>query len=331
MRVGTKSVFLLTTAAVLMLGQFGATPEASAAPVFRPPAVPLVTFDPYMSIWSENNHLANHRTRYWDGRIQSLVSLVRVDGTTYRLMGNQPHTVPAMHQVSVTVRPTTTIYQFSNSKIDLTLTFMTPRLPAHLKTMTLPVTYITWSVKSADGQSHQVQVYDSTSSAIAVNHDQQKVTWSRKTFGPLTALKIGSTTQDYFDISGDPVGLDWGYIYTAASSKQSTSCIASNGRCINDFVAHGRLAETDSTNMPRAVNAGEPVEAFAFNLGKVTHTAVTRHVMVAYDEVYSICAPSGGPATDSHWPLRSYRACGITCHRPPWPQWPSPIDWHCGP
>ncbi len=188
--------------------------SASAAPAFRPPAVPLVTFDPYMSIWSEKNHLADHRTRYWDGRIQSLVSLVRVDGTTYRLMGNQPKTAPAMHQDRVTVRPTTTIYQFSNRKIDLTLTFMTPRLPSHLKTMTLPVTYITWSVKSADGQTHQVQLYDSTSSAIAVNHDNQVVTWSRQTFGPLTALKIGSTTQNYFDIAGDPADC-------AHSAKQS--------------------------------------------------------------------------------------------------------------
>ncbi len=262
--------------------------SASAAPAFRPPAVPLVTFDPYMSIWSEKNHLADHRTRYWDGRIQSLVSLVRVDGTTYRLMGNQPKTAPAMHQDRVTVRPTTTIYQFSNRKIDLTLTFMTPRLPSHLKTMTLPVTYITWSVKSADGQTHQVQLYDSTSSAIAVNHDNQVVTWSRQTFGPLTALKIGSTTQNYFDIAGDPVGLDWGYIYTAASSRESTSCIAGNDRCVNDFVMSGRLPKADSTNQPRAVSAGEPVEAFAFNLGSVGRKPVSRHVMVAYDEVYAI-------------------------------------------
>ena len=282
-----RNALVAGVAAGLLCGVGGAA-RVSAAPAFRPPAVPLVTFDPYMSIWSENNHLADHRTRYWDGRIQSLVSLVRIDGTTYRLMGNQPNTAPAMHQVSVTVRPTTTIYQFSNRKIDLTLTFMTPRLPASLKTMTLPVTYITWRVKSADGQSHQVQLYYSTSSAIAVNHDKQQVTWTRKTFGPLTALKIGSTTQNYFDISGDPVGLDWGYIYTAAAGKQSTSCLAANGRCINDFMVHGRLPQTDSTNKPRAVSAGEPVEAFAFNLGKVTHTAVARHVMVAYDEVYSI-------------------------------------------
>ena len=278
----------MALAAVALCAAQAAVHRAVAAPVFRPPAVPLVTFDPYMSIWSEANTLTSHRTRYWDGRVQSLVSLVRIDGTTYRIMGTQPSSAPALPQLSVTVRPTTTIYQFANRKIDLTLTFTTPRLPAHLKTMTLPVTYITWTVKSADGNAHQVQVYDSTSSAIAVNHDNQKVTWSRKVFGPLTALKVGSTTQEYFDISGDQVGLDWGYIYTAADSRQSTACIAGSDRCLNHFAASGTLPAADSTRKPRRVRNGEPVESFAFNLGSVAAAPVSRHVMVAYDEVYAI-------------------------------------------
>ena len=261
---------------------------ARAAPAFRPPAVPLVTFDPYMSIWSENNHLANHRTRYWDGRIQSLVSLVRIDGKAYRLMGNDPHTSPALHQISVAVRPTTTIYRFANHKIDLTLTFTTPRLPAKLKIMTLPVTYITWRVKSADGHAHQVQLYYSTSSAIAVNHDRQQVTWSRLHFGALTALKCGTPSQNYFNLSGDPVGLDWGYIYTVVRRNQSTACIADNSRCIHDFLTNGAIPTTDAGNMPRAVSAGQPVEAVCFNLGTVNADPVTRNVMVAYDEVYAI-------------------------------------------
>ncbi len=278
----------MALAAVALCAAQAAVHRAVAAPVFRPPAVPLVTFDPYMSIWSEANTLTSHRTRYWDGRVQSLVSLVRIDGTTYRIMGTQPSSAPALPQLSVTVRPTTTIYQFANRKIDLTLTFTTPRLPAHLKTMTLPVTYITWTVKSADGNAHQVQVYDSTSSAIAVNHDNQKVTWSRKVFGPLTALKVGSTTQEYFDISGDQVGLDWGYIYTAADSRQSTACIAGSDRCLNHFAASGTLPAADSTRKPRRVRNGEPVESFAFNLGSVGAAPVSRQVMVAYDEVYAI-------------------------------------------
>jgi hypothetical protein len=287
-----KNYFRLLPA-ILSVAAIAWSPAARAqnappARAFRPPAVPLVTFDPYMSIWSGNNNLASHPTRYWDGRVQNLVSLVRIDGKTYRVMGGVPSTLPALRQISLTVRPTTTVYRFSNAAIELTLTFMTPRLPASLETMTLPVTYITWSVRSADGRAHDVRIYYSASAAIAVNRNSQQVTWSREAFGPLTALKIGSTTQKYFDVAGDHVGLDWGYIYTAANTSQSAAAIASSARCIHDFLASGNLPANDSTRKPRAVSDGEPVEAFRFDLGKVSASAVSRHVMVAYDEVYAI-------------------------------------------
>ena len=198
---------------------------AGAVPVFRPPAVPLVTFDPYMSIWSEANNLTDDTTRYWDGNAQSLVSLIQIDGTTYRLMGNDPSTVPALPQLSVKVLPVQTIYTFGNSQISVVLTFTTPRLPSNLKAMTLPVTYISWTVQSVDGKSHNVKLYYSTSAAVAVNTTDQQVQWSRQAFGSLTALQCGTPTQNYFDVSGDPVGIDWGYIYTAAPATQCTATV----------------------------------------------------------------------------------------------------------
>src|SRR5579859_7305078 len=77
---------------------------------FRPPAVPLVTSDPYLSIWSEANNLTDDSTRHWTGAEQALVSLIRVDGTAYRLMGTDPGSIPALPQVSVQVLPTRSIY-----------------------------------------------------------------------------------------------------------------------------------------------------------------------------------------------------------------------------
>jgi hypothetical protein len=273
---------------------FAATASAPAAinlmpsMHFRPPAVPLVTFDPYMSIWSEKNHLADHPTVYWDGRKQNLVSVVRVDGHIYRLMGGRPQLGNSLHQISVNVLPLETVYRFAGAGIRIRLSFLTPRIPAKIADITQPVTYIRWTVRSTDGRTHQVQIYYSTSSAVAVNKSNQHVVWARKQFGPLTALKCGDPSQSYFNISGDPVGLDWGYIYTAAVSGQSKAAFLPIRQALKNFRAHGTPGPSESSHGPQRVSRGRPVEAFSFNLGRVSSRPVSRDVMVAYDEVWAI-------------------------------------------
>ncbi len=254
----------------------------------RPPAVPLIVNDPYLSVWSDATRLTDDVTRHWTGTANSLVSLIRIDGATYRLMGNDPSSVPAMPQVNLEVLPTRTIYDFDNGHIHVTLTFMTPLLPNNLDAFAQPVTYLNWSVHSVDGRSHMVQIYDSTSSELAVNTTDQVVQWSRQTVGPLTALDVGTTTQTYFSPAGDGVRIDWGYAYAAANTSQSTSSIGADASLIAAFQSSGALSNTDDTTGPRAVNTNEPVMAFAFNFGLVNGVVVSRHVEVAYDEVYSI-------------------------------------------
>src|SRR5487761_251430 len=89
----------------------------SHAQSFRPPAVPLVTFDPYFSIWSFANRLTDDSTRHWTGAEQSLESAVRIDGKPYRMMGSSPQTVPAMAQTDLRVLPTRTIYDFKAASV----------------------------------------------------------------------------------------------------------------------------------------------------------------------------------------------------------------------
>src|ERR1700683_1623283 len=136
------------------------TSNALAAPsVLRPPAVPLIAYDPYFSIWSPADRLTDAATVHWTGHTHPLTSLIRIDGDTARLMGSTPATTAALPQTSVTVRPTRTIYTFANAHVQVTLTFMTPSLPSDLDVLSRPVTYLSWDVASADGKTHQVQLY----------------------------------------------------------------------------------------------------------------------------------------------------------------------------
>src|SRR5579862_5149694 len=82
---------------------------------FRPPAVPLVTHNPFLSIWSESDQLNGSTTKHWTRRDHSLVSLIRVDGKTYRLMGAEPRSAAPLLQKSVVVLPTRSIYEFEGA------------------------------------------------------------------------------------------------------------------------------------------------------------------------------------------------------------------------
>ena len=79
---------------------------------FRPPAIPLITCDPYFSIWSTTDKLYDEWTKHWTGANHALACMVRIDGKPYRIMGRSPSDVPAMAQTDVQVYPTRTVYQF---------------------------------------------------------------------------------------------------------------------------------------------------------------------------------------------------------------------------
>jgi hypothetical protein len=264
-----------------------ADPEPPAQ-FLRPPAVPLVTFDPYLSIWSEANKLTDDNTRHWTRREQALVSLIRIDGKTYRLMGAEPQSVPAFPQISVQVWPTRSVYEFEGSGIHVTLAFMTAALPHDLDVFSRPLSYLTWSVHSVDGQKHKVSIYDSTSSELAVNEASEPVSWSRVPAGPLTALQVGTETQSVLGSAGDDHRINWGYAYAAAPTRQATSAIGANQELLNDFVTQGTLPASDDAQAPRAVNDRTPVLAFVFDLGSVGSKIQQRQVLVAYDEIYAI-------------------------------------------
>jgi hypothetical protein len=254
----------------------------------RPPAVSLVTSDPYLSIWSAADRLTDDATRHWTRREQPLVSLIRIDGAVYRLMGNEPRHLPVLRQAAVRVFPTRSVYDFDDGHIHVTLTFLTPGLPEDLDVLARPLTYLTWGVRSVDGIEHAVSIFDSTSALLAVNTPEQKVEWVREAMGGLTVLRVGTIDQTLLQPAGDDTRIDWGYAYVAAPTATSTAAAGSDTALFQSFVERGTLPDRDDTRMPRAANDQPLSLAIAFQLGSVGARPVSRHLMIAYDEIYAI-------------------------------------------
>jgi hypothetical protein len=261
---------------------------AQSTPQFRPPAVPLITHNPYFSIWSMSDRLTDDTTRHWTNKSHALWSLIRVDGMTFRLMDKEPASVPPLTQTSLQVTPTRTIYGFRNNTVQVTLTFMTAALTDNMDILARPVTYIAWSVKSADGKPHRVSIFAGASSQIAVNLPEQEVVCKREHFGVLAALRAGTSEQPMLQQAGDDTRIDWGYLYLAAPAAHCRATIGSAPALFRQFSARGALTSEDDQRFPRRSNDDEPNLGLSLDLGTVRNSSVSRHIMLAYDEIYSI-------------------------------------------
>ena len=141
----------------------------------RPPAVPLVTHDPYFSIWSMNDHLNDGPTRHWTGKVQRLTGLVRIDGNVFRWMGDAPRGTAALPQTSLSITPTRTVYQFAGQGVSLEVNFLSPLLPGDPDVMSRPVTYITMAVRSTDGAPHSVQLLFAADASLSWTPERRKL------------------------------------------------------------------------------------------------------------------------------------------------------------
>ena len=256
---------------------------------FRPPAVPLVTHDPYFSAWSVSDELTETEVRHWTGTNYGLCGLVRIDGQTFRCIGTNPSDVPAMAQTGLEVTATRTTYAFEAVGVHLSLTFLSPLLPHDLDILARPVTYLTWEARATDGGTHEVAIYLHVQGEWVVNTASQAVVSARYHQPGMDVVRMGSAKQPILETAGDNLRIDWGYVYLAVPQEPGsiTALIeADPGR--QAFAETGTLPDADLIAAPRPAHDGWPVLACALMLGAVSATPVSRHVLLAYDDVFSI-------------------------------------------
>jgi hypothetical protein len=278
---------VLTFTRFLVFAGLAVLPVAAAD--LRPPAVPLVAHDPYFSIWSMADQLNAQPTKHWTGTTQSIDSLARIDGKLYRIAGTDPRGTPALTQKRLQVLPTHTIYDFEGAGIALALTFFTPALPDNLDVLSRPVTYVSWTAHSTDGGGHKVEIYLDASAQIAVNTMQERVTWSRYRLGDLQILRLGTEQQPILEKSGDDLRIDWGHLYLVVPpAAGAAEAAVTRPEAIETFSKTGRVPLSDDLKMDQPYAQELPVLADSIDFGMVTAAPVSHHVLIAYDDLYSI-------------------------------------------
>ncbi|MCX6899331.1 MAG: DUF4965 domain-containing protein [Verrucomicrobia bacterium] len=246
----------------------------------RPPSVPLVACDPYFSIWSPADQLAAADTTHWTGKRHWLGSYVRIDGKQFRVMGVTPPEpspeTPTLQQTGLTVWPTRTVYTFENAGVALTLTFMTPALPDDLDVLSRPVTYLTYEFRATDGKEHEVTLGFAASAELTVNMPNQEVVLTSQKLDGITGLKIGSKEQPILAKRGDDIRIDWGYLYVARPvlKHELSAAHPETGSLTQALTKEGKA---------NSVFAGICLAGI-----KVGAKPVSRWLMLAYDDLYSI-------------------------------------------
>ena len=187
----------------------------------RLPSIPLITVDPYFSVWSKDETLNFTETVHWTGAPMPITGSVIVDGEELLFLGADWN-VKKIRQTSVKVEALITTATYANDKIELTARFMTPLFPDDIKLLSRPVSYMALSYRALDGASHTVRAKVLVREDICLDHVRQnKVVLENVSINGIPTVKMGNSEQKVLWRSGDNVRIDWGYFYFSVKDENA--------------------------------------------------------------------------------------------------------------
>ncbi len=187
----------------------------------RIPAMPLITCDPYFSLWSPADCLMDLDTVHWTGASKPLRGEVVVDGVSYHFLGTSKTALP-MIQKSTHLTATATSYEFAVGGIRLSVIFRTPLLLHDLDLLSRPCSFIDFYVASDDGVDHDVKIQLEADGCFCWHGEQKPpVTGGTDRFTSFSAAWLGKAVQIPLSHSGDDVTIDWGYLHLAVPASEA--------------------------------------------------------------------------------------------------------------
>ncbi len=199
----------------------------------RPPAIPLITVDPYFSVWAPHEVLNFRETQHWTRKHNPIRGYVDIDGESFMFMGyeRKSRKIP---QIEMDTEALTTRYTFENEKIRLKVQFMTPLIPDNLYLLTRPVSYISVSYEKKLDTVKSVSVKIVVGEGLCLDRVGEKPTVTEeRRFNGITAIKMGAEEQLPLNRCGDDLRIDWGYVYLATPGEAECATISERAKYIS--------------------------------------------------------------------------------------------------
>ena len=281
--------------ALALLGGTALAPAARAQSAaftpIRPPAAPLITRGPYLNVWLNNSTgvLPGTWPQHWDGTVKAITGIAYIDSKPYLFLGDPvlpsgSPTLTPMAQTSLKTTATQSVFTFNAAGVNLTVDFLSPVEATDLKRLSMPLSDITATAQSSDGNTHTVKLYFDISAEWTNGNESAQVSWAPETVpldsdgtqatGNLATWTSYPTTPQVLTQTGNFA--DWGTVLW--STKQVAGLTVQSGQDVvvrSQFATTGALTGTNDTNQPRAINNDYPVFAFAKNLGSVGTVATS--------------------------------------------------------
>lgn len=228
---------------------------------FRAPATPLITIDPYFSIWSVHDTLNAGETVHWTCKPNAITGILQIDGAEYLFMGDRANTAK-MVQTDCNITAMSTVYTFSAGPVELSLTFTSPLLLDDLKVLSRPVSYLKAAIRGLDNNRHQARVslYVEDDVCLNTRHENPTMGEILPMGQEIACARMGNTRQQVLSRPGDDVRIDWGYFYLAVKNGSPEVRVHEHGEATR--LEAGAWLDT----------AGQNKAVFAF----------------AYDDIYSL-------------------------------------------
>ena len=189
----------------------------------RAPMIPLITIDPYFSVWSKDEIINFYETEHWTNKPNNIIGTVFIDDKEYLFLGYD-RDVLKLEQKSLEIDAFSTTVVMENDIISLNLKFTSPVLINDYELMTRPVSYLAVNYKLKDGKNHVVKIDIRVSDELCLDEaGQNDVLKEDIKYENLTGMRMGNAEQKPLHKSGDDIRIDWGYVYLLANGENVTT------------------------------------------------------------------------------------------------------------